>query len=169
MTESQDRLKRAVLIALLASAASSFWFLENLTNPSPFRIGIANMFTLTALYTIGGRAAFLVSIIRILIGSTLTGKLLSPTFLISSSGGILSVLGMVTVKKLNRFSMIGVSITGAFLNNIAQLSTTYLLMGKPSGMLYLFGYLSIASIPAGAFVGWGSYLTTKRVLPLFRR
>jgi len=47
--------------------------------------------------------------------------------------------------------------------------TTYLLMGKPSGMLYLFGYLSIVSIPAGAFVGWVSYLATKRVLPLFRR
>ncbi|OQX89349.1 MAG: hypothetical protein B6D65_03630 [candidate division Zixibacteria bacterium 4484_93] len=169
MTESQDRLKRIVLIALLASAASGIWFLENLINPSSFRIGIANIFTLTALYTIGGTPAFLVSIIRILIGSTLAGKLFSPIFLISFSGGILSVLGMVVAKKLNRFSMLGVSIAGAFLNNIAQLLTTYLLMGKPSGMLYLFGYLSIVSIPAGAFVGWVSYLATKRVLPLFRR
>jgi len=87
-----EQVRRRVLLALFVALAVALHTVEVLLpNPVPwFRIGLANIFALTALFSYGIEALWIVSISRILIGSLLLGSLFSPGFLLSLGGGLVA-------------------------------------------------------------------------------
>jgi len=134
--------------------------------PFPFafapgaKLGLANIITCMALYTLATKDVIKVISIRLIL-ATLFGGTIS-TFMYSAAGAILSFIGMWAVKKLgpNRISLIGVSAVGAILHNVGQLVVASWIAQTWTVMLYL-PVLSFIGILAGIATGIvANYLLT---------
>ncbi|MBB5173726.1 Gx transporter family protein [Texcoconibacillus texcoconensis] len=161
MTKNQ----RLVYIALLASQAVIIGLIER-SIPSPFaiapgaKLGFANIITVMAIYTLSTADAGKVVGTRLVLTALLGGTI--STFMYSASGAILSFIGMSIVHKLgpSRVSIIGVSITGAFLHNVGQLLIASWIAQTWSILLYL-PVLTFVAILSGIAVGVAAnYLLT---------
>jgi len=161
MTKNQ----RLVYIALLASQAVVIGLVERAI-PSPFffapgaKLGLANIITVMALYTLPTKDTIKVVVIRLLLQTLLGGTL--STFFYSASGATLSFIGMWLIKQLpqSAVSLIGVSATGAVLHNVGQLLIASLVAQTFSVMLYL-PVLSLIGISTGIAIGiTANYLLT---------
>ncbi len=148
-------------IALLVALACILQISESMIpHPIPgLRLGLANMVTLTTLVLLGFRHALEVAIIRTILSSLIIGTFMSPGFILSFSAAIVSTLIMglfYWLSGLNarfRFSIIGISIVGAFCHNMVQLVLAYFLLVKHSGIFVFFPWLSIGALATGWVVG----------------
>ncbi len=161
MTKNQ----RLVYIALLAAQAVIISLLERAI-PFPFavapgaKLGLANMITCMAIYTLPVKDAFKVVSIRLVLATLLGGTI--STFMYSAAGALLSFFGMLLVKNLgrNHVSLIGVSTTGAVLHNVGQLVVASWIAQTWTVMLYL-PVLSFIGILSGIAIGIAAnYLLT---------
>jgi heptaprenyl diphosphate synthase len=161
MTKNQ----RLVYIALLAAQAVIISILEQAI-PFPFaiapgaKIGLANIITCMALYTLSVRDAGKVVAIRLILAALLGGNLSS--FMYSASGALLSFVGMLVVKQLGpeRISLIGVSVAGAVMHNVGQLLIASWIAQTWTVLLYL-PVLSFIGILSGIAIGIiANYLLT---------
>lgn len=152
-------------IALLAAQAVIISLFESAI-PFPFavapgaKLGLANIITCMALYTLSGKDALKVVAIRLILATLLSGTI--STFMYSSAGLILSFTGMWVVMKLGtqRVSLIGVSATGAILHNVGQLIVASGVAQTWTVLLYL-PVLSFVGILAGFATGiMANYLLT---------
>lgn len=87
-------------IALLAALAISIHIIES-AFPSPLpgiKPGLANVITLFCFIRYGWITALQVSLIRVIISSLLLGSFLSPTFLLSLSGALLSLASLALLQ-----------------------------------------------------------------------
>ncbi len=163
MTKTQ----KSVYIALLAAQATVIAMLERLI-PNLFafapgaKLGLSNMITLVAIFTLSSKDSFKVVTMRLLL-STLLGGTLS-TFLYSFAGSYLSFFSMLAVRKLGpkRVSFIGISATGGILFNVGQLLVASFIAKSISVMLYL-PVLSFAGILAGVAVGLAGNFMMKNI------
>lgn len=151
------RNQRLVLISLLAAQAVIIGLLERHI-PSPFafapgvKLGLANIITCIALYTLTMKETAMIVFIRLVLTTFLSGTL--STFLYSSSGAILSFVGMYLVMLLGpkRVSLIGVSTVGGVLHNFGQLIMASIITSEWT-VLLLLPYLTIAGILSGIAIG----------------
>jgi heptaprenyl diphosphate synthase len=148
-------------MALLVALACILQISESMIpHPIPgLRLGLANMITLTTLVVLGFRHALEVAIIRTILSSLITGTFMSPGFILSLAAAIASTLMMGLFYWLSgvhqrcRFSIIGISIVGAFCHNMVQLALAYFLLIKHSGIFVFLPWLSIGSLATGWVVG----------------
>lgn len=153
--------KNIFKVALLVSLACVLQISESLIpHPIPgLRLGLANMLTLTALVVLGFRYALEIAILRALLSSFIMGTFMSPTFVLSFSGAVVSTLAMGLFYWLSRsyrnyqFSLIGVSIIGALTHNVVQLFLAYILLIKHSGIFALLPWLCIGAVATGWTTG----------------
>lgn len=144
-------------ISLLAAQGVVITLLER-SIPFPFafapgaKLGLANMVTILALFTLPYKDSFKVVWMRLIVSTFLGGTL--STFLYSFSGAFLSYFGMLFVRKLGpkRVSLIGVSATGGILHNVGQLVVASVIAQSFSVMLYL-PILAFTGIFSGIAVG----------------
>ena len=111
------------------------------------KLGLANLVTVIALYRMGGKEAFAILVVRILVSGFLFGNLFS--ILYAMAGGMLSFCAMVLAKKSDKFSIIGVSIAGGAFHNVGQLIVAALVVETYSVTYYLPPLLI-----AGEVTGW---------------
>jgi len=160
MTEIQKDHK-VYKIALLVAFACVLQIAESLIpHPIPgLRLGLANMLTLTAMVVLGFRYALEVAVLRTVLSAFIMGTFMSPTFILSFSGAVLSTLIMgffywlSGVHRRFRLSIIGISIIGAFCHNLVQLYLAYLLLVKHEGIFVFLPWLSIGAVATGWVVG----------------
>ena len=139
-------VKRLAIIAMLTAMAIVLSILESFIPMfiPGVKLGLANVIILIMLYEFKISEALIVDILRILVVAILRSTLLSPTFIMSLSGGVLSFVIMLIFSRIKVFSIIGVFIIiicylfrSVFLN-----STFYLVLfstfvcGFGSGALY---------------------------------
>ena len=89
------------------------------------KIGLANLITIVALFLMGWKDAFAISIIRIVLAGFLFGNLFAIFY--SLAGALLSLLIMMLLKKLE-FGTVAVSCAGGVAHNIGQISFAALLV-----------------------------------------
>ena len=83
------------------------------------KLGLANLVVLLAFYTLGERAAFAISLVRILlVGLTFTSL---SVMLYSLAGGLLSYFCMWIGKRCTGLSMTGISVLGGVTHNLGQI------------------------------------------------
>lgn len=117
------------------------------------KLGIANIVTLTSLVLFGLKDTFIILSVRVLMSSIFAGPI--SYLLFSIAGAYLSLIFMYMALKINKFSLVGVSVIGAIGHNIGQLSVAGMII--KNGMI--FGYLPymlFASVITGLFVGIAS-------------
>lgn len=118
------------------------------------KIGLANIVTLLALLNFGFREALLVLLLRLVVGSLLSGTFMSITFFLSLSGGLMGfwLLNLSHHYLKKYLSLIGISVVGAFGHNLGQLLLAFYFINNP-GLFYYLPYLTLAAIPTGFFTG----------------
>src|SRR4030042_5458124 len=93
--------------------------------PVPFlRIGIANLPLLVGLGLLSPGQLLLVALLKVIGQGLVSGTLATYVFLFSAAGTFASALAMLAVRRIAgpRMSLVGVSVTGALLSNLAQIS-----------------------------------------------
>ena len=115
--------KAVALCGVMTALAIVFGNIEHLI-PMPFgiyglKLGLANLAVVIALYSLNEYYAISINATRIILCSILFGSFTS--FWYSFVGGILSFAVMALIKKINKFSLIGVSVCGAIAHNAGQI------------------------------------------------
>lgn len=149
-----SKTKRLCIISMLLAIAIVLNILESFIPVfvPGVKLGLANIVILIMLYEFKPTEALLVNLLRILLVGVLRGNLLSPTFVMSLSGGVLSFIVMFLFSRLKIFSPIGVSVLGAVSHATGQVLAAIVLLGTQAVMYYL-PFIAILSIVTGVFSG----------------
>ncbi len=158
--------KRVAMAGIFVSLALIFSYVESLI-PFNFgipgiKLGLANVVIVTGLYLMKLPDVCLISVIRIFVSGLLFGNMMSLIY--SLSGGILSLAIMIILKKINKFSVIGVSISGAVCHNIGQIAAAIIVTGVPV-IAYYLPILMAVGIITGAVMG----IIASRILSILTR
>lgn len=144
-------------IARLAALSIALHLAEAVL-PSPLpgvKPGIANIVTLYALHRYGWGVATWVSLLRVFAVSLLFGNFLSPTFLLSLTGGLLSLAALWLAYKLpgRYFGPVSHSILAAFAHIGGQLLLVRLWLIPHAGVLVLLPLFASAALLFGTLNG----------------
>ena len=159
-------LNRIAYLSVFTAASISIFVVESLF-PTPIpgiRLGLANIFILLALIFFGIKEAFLIGILKSVIGSLILARLLTPTFIFSISGTVLSTFVMWLILNTRLpFSLLGISIIGAEANVIIQLviATSIFLPGV--SFFRISPIYILSSIITGSITGTLTYLIYSKI------
>jgi len=160
-------IRRMVLLSLFVAIASILHIVESwipLPLPIPgVKLGLANVVSILAIAFYGWRAAILVALLRVMIGSLFGGTVLGPAFAMSMGGALISTAMMAYTYQYYRsvFSVVGISIIGAVFHNGAQIVIAALLVASASLLWYL-PYLVLFAVFTGAGTGFtAAYILIK--------
>lgn len=155
--------KKLSLMALTISLAMVLSYVESLLPAfvaiPGIKIGLANIAVVFALYQMGTKQAFVISLIRVVLSAVLFSSFL--TLMYSLSGAIVSLIIMAILKKTGLFSTVAVSIAGAVFHNLAQIVVACLII-KSDALKYYLPVLIIAGVIAGIAIGIVSSVIIKR-------
>lgn len=162
--------KRVAVYGMLVALAFLLSYVETLI-PFNFvipgiKLGLANLVVLTALYCLGERGAFVISMVRIVLtGLTFTSL---SIMLYSLGGGLLSFFCMALAKRFTSFGITGVSVLGGVTHNLGQLLVAVLVV-RTGSLMYYFPALLAAGTVAGALIGLLGGLVTGRLRPFLNQ
>ncbi len=154
------RIRRLVNLALLAAASLVLFLFESVI-PAPLpwvRLGLANVMTVTVLFLYGTREAFLLTILRVVLGSLLLGAFLAPAFFLSLGGGLAATAVMAAARALasRSLSIVGVCVLGAVAHNAGQLVILSAFFLRGPDAVHLLPYLTLSATLLGAFTGFAA-------------
>ena len=152
------RLSMLISLSVVISIIESYIPIFNNIIPG-LRLGLSNIIILFVLYKYNFKDSLYVSIVRVILVGLLRTGLFSVSFFFSLSGAIFSIVSMYLVKKIDKFSVVGISIVGSVMHSIGQILIAILFL-KNMNIIYYLPYLLVFSIPTGVVTG----LISKRLL-----
>jgi len=160
--------RKTTQIGLMVATAAILFSVESLI-PVPFpwfRLGLANVITLLALRWWGLKEGLFIVLLRVIIGSLITGRLMQPMFVLSLGGSIAAALGMAAFLPLHQrgLSLIGISMIGAVLKNVTQLILTYILIISEIHLVFLAPAMFVASLITGFITGLCAIILDHRLV-----
>lgn len=156
--------KRTAFIGLAISLAMILSFVESqipafVAIPG-VKVGLPNLVIVFLLYKIGWKESVLVNALRVVLVSLLFGNVQTLSF--SLAGAALSLLGMILLKKSEKFSPIAVSIAGGVLHNVGQILAACLWTQTPQ-IVYYLPVLLLSGTIAGVVIGLVGGMLVKRL------
>lgn len=147
--------KHVAKIGVFVALAMVFSYVEVLI-PFNFgipgvKLGIANIVVVTGLFVLMPGEVFIICIFRILLMGFLFGNGVSVLY--SLSGGLLSFVVMLVLKKYNLLSIIGISVAGGVFHNIGQIIAAALVIHSKS-IIYYLPVLLVAGVITGTIIGF---------------
>lgn len=128
------------------------------------KLGLANIFTVYAVYRFKAKEVFLMVITRVTLGAVFSSNF--SALLYSFSGAMMCLAGMLLVRRIIPVKYIWLcSIIGAILHNTGQILVAMLVM-RSLAVLPFYPILLTAGCIAGAFTGICASLILKRHTPL---
>lgn len=159
-----NRTKRLTSLSLLISVAMILSYIESLVPAfvavPGIKVGLSNIATVFALYTVGAPGAVVVSLIRVVLSSLLFGNFAMMIY--SLSGAAFALMFMIILKVADVFSEVGVSVAGGVMHNAGQVIAAAFMMENAGIVSYLVP-LVISGTVAGVAVGLISALLIKRI------
>lgn len=143
---------RLVFLALLLALGIVLYIIESLyLSPLPIpgaKLGLTSIVTLMMLISFSWQECLLNVILRTIIGSLIGGTFLAPPFFFSLTGALASAIVMILVYKnfYGKFSLVGISLTGATTHNFAQLVFARFFIGQAAVFLYLPFLVFLATV-----------------------
>ena len=114
------------------------------------KVGLSNIATVFALYTLGWPYAIGISVVRVFLSSLLFGNFVGMIY--SLSGAALALVSMILLKKLDIFSTVGISVVGGVCHNIGQIIAACIVMETAAIAVYIIPLLFSGTI-AGVVIG----------------
>ncbi len=156
------KTKKITLLAMCVALAMILSYVESMI-PSPgipgVKLGLANIVVIFALYKLGWAEAAGISLLRVFLVSLLFGH--AASLMYSAAGAVLSLAGMILLKRIDRLSCVAVSVIGGVLHNLGQILMAWLLMGP--NVIYYLPVLILSGTVAGVAIGVVSALMVRRV------
>lgn len=163
MKDRKFDTKRLTTLSILVSLAMILSYVESLIPPlvavPGVKLGLSNIATVFALYTIGAPSAVAVSLVRVALSALLFGNFVS--LLYSVSGAALALAFMILLGRLKSFSSVGVSVAGGVAHNAGQIIAACLVMENAAISLY-FPPLIISGTVAGVAIGAAAGILVKK-------
>jgi len=167
---TRAKIRQVTMLGMMLAMVVALSALEHALPPIPglppgMRLGLSNVVVMYAIFFVGWRQAALLAVLKSLFVMTIRGGVAG---LLSFSGGMLSVLGIIALSFLfgAGVSYLALSVTGAILHNAGQIAVASALLGM-SGRLVLF-YLPVL-IVAGVIMGIVTGTLLRVIMPLFSR
>ena len=162
--------KKTALLGMLVALAFVLSYIEtlipvNLGIPGA-KLGLANLVVMVALYTLGTKEAFGLSMVRIL----LTGLTFSSmaAMLYSFAGGLLSFAVMALMKKTKKLSVTGVSVLGGIAHNAGQIFAAMWMLDTAT-LIYYLPVLAITGVASGTVIGLLAVMVIRRIFGAINR
>lgn len=162
--------KKTALLGMLVALAFVLSYIEtlipvNLGIPGA-KLGLANLVVMVALYTLGTKEAFGLSMVRIL----LTGLTFSSmaAMLYSFAGGLLSFAVMALMKKTKKLSVTGVSVLGGIAHNAGQIFVAMWMLDTAT-LIYYLPVLAITGVASGTVIGLLAVMVIRRISGAIKR
>lgn len=127
------------------------------------KLGLCNIVSIINIFMFGGTNALGIAFVRSLLGGLISGGAISTVY--SVAGAVFSTIAMSAVKKYMypKFSMVGISVVGATVHNLTQITVAVLFYKS----IYLFSYvplLMVFATASGCITGIAAQIISKRVL-----
>lgn len=160
------KTKRLTELSMLTAAALIIFVVElrfpDILPIPGVKLGLANIFTVYAVYKFSGKEVLLMVLTRVILGAIFSTNL--SALIYSLSGALLCLAGMLLLRKFIPVRYLWLcSIIGAMLHNTGQIVVAVLVMRSFAVMAY-FPVLIVAGCIAGAFTGICAQLMLKRKL-----
>jgi heptaprenyl diphosphate synthase len=160
ITNRDHQIAKLSAIAVALSLIEFFF-------PSPIpgvKPGIANIIILYTIFKFDLNMGIWVSLIRVFVTSIILGSFLSPTFFLSLSGSLFSLIFLIIFRNLDRqnFSLISFSLIAALAHIFGQFIIVRIWIIPHNGVFYL---LPIFLVSAFIF-GLVNALVTNKLLKL---
>ncbi len=146
--------KNVAYYGLFAALAILMGYVELLI-PLPLlvpgmKLGLANVIIVIVFYFMDTRAAFFISLVRVLLSGLLFAGFAG--LLYSLAGAVFSFCIMALLKRTEQFSIIGVSIAGGVFHNIGQILVAAMVV-ENIRMMYYVPFLLFFGVSTGAVNG----------------
>jgi len=146
--------KRVALSGLLVSVMLVLGYIESLIPLGAavpgIKIGLANSVLLYAIYVLGARRAFVLMIVKVLLSGLTFGGVNAMMY--SLAGGVLSMAAMLLVRRIPGTGILGVSVSGAAMHNVGQVSMAMLILHTPK-LVYYMAVLVAIGVVTGVLTG----------------
>lgn len=157
------KTKRLVLLAMLTAVAMILSYVESLM-PSVgipgVKMGLANIAVIFALFRFGWKEAAALSLVRVVLVSLLFGSV--GAMLYSLAGAVLSLAVMALLRRIDRFSTVGISVAGGVAHNAGQILMAMLILQTKQLLGYL-PVLAVSGIAGGVLTGLAAALLIRRI------
>ena len=145
---------KVAYFGIFTALALIFSYIESLI-PIQFgipgvKLGLANLIIVIALYKMGIKEAYILSVVRIVLAGLMFGNMFA--ILYSLAGGMLSLTIMCILKKTDKFSVYGISMAGGVFHNVGQLFMAAIVLESVS-IGYYFPVLLISGLVTGFVIG----------------
>ena len=149
-----NKTRKMTLITMLIAISILFHLVESMIPvpvPVPgFKLGLANIVGLVALYLFDAKVMLSVNIMRVVLASLLRGMLFGTGFWLSLCGVLLSSIACIIAKK-SPMSIYGVSVAGSVFHAIGQVIVVTIIY-QQFFMQAILPILILLGIPTGLFV-----------------
>ena len=156
--------RKLTRMALLTAIALTIFMVEAQIPalvPIPgVKLGLSNIVTVFAVYTMGSKEGAMILAARIFLGAVFAGNF--STIFYSAAGGACAILVTIGLKKLlTRRQLWVAGALGAVAHSVGQMAVAVAMTGTPGLLMYL-PVLVICSIVTGLFTGLCAQLLVKR-------
>jgi len=160
--------RRLAVLSMLAASGLVIFVFESFLPLPWFRPGFGNIATILALLLFGFSDSMKVTLLRVMLGALILGRLFTPVFVLALTGGVVSTLVMAVVYKSTRaFGPVGISVLGAVSHNVIQLAVAYFLFLQVGELFIFLPVYILAGIATGTLTGLVSAIIFERVKDRF--
>lgn len=161
MKKTNDLTRMALLTAIALTIFMVEAQLPGLAPVPGIKLGLSNIVTVYAVFTLGPKKAAAILACRVFLGAVFSGQM--STIFYSGAGGACAILITIASRKFLQPKQIFVAgILGAIAHSIGQMAMAVLLTSTPGLMVYLPFMIGVAII-TGAFTGYCAQFLTERL------
>lgn len=159
------KVKDLTRMALLTAIALTIFMVEaQLPGLSPvpgIKLGLSNIVTVYAVFTLGPAKAACILACRVFLGAVFSGQM--STFFYSGAGGVCAILVTILSRKvLSRKQIWVAGVLGSMAHCVGQMAAAVALTSTP-GLLAYLPIMIIVGIFTGAFTGLCAQFLTERL------
>lgn len=145
--------RKIAIIAIFTAVGLIMFMIEGLFPPffiPGAKAGLSNVPSFFLLYALDFKCALAVLVIRVILGSTLTGSLSSLMY--SLPAGVAALIAAALIKRFVKCTPLCTSTTSAVIHNLVQNAVFIIISETPEAAVY-FPYLALIGALAGLVVG----------------
>ena len=159
--------KRIATLAVLTAMGLIMFMVESLFPPLILpgaKMGLSNIFSMLAVFLLGPIDAFVLVVVRVVLGSMFTGNM--STLMYSLSAGVVSVVTSSVLVELvyPKVSIVSISIVSAVLHNLTQ-NIVFCLVSNTPEMFSYMPWRARLGVLAGIIVGFAVWFIL-RMIPI---
>lgn len=157
--------KRIATLAVLTAMGLIMFMVESLFPPLILpgaKMGLSNIFSMLAVFLLGPIDAFVLVVVRVVLGSMFTGNM--STLMYSLSAGVVSVVTSSVLVELvyPKVSIVSISIVSAVLHNLTQ-NIVFCLVSNTPEMFSYMPWLALLGVLAGIIVGFAVWFILRMI------